>query len=44
MIIDEPISRKLRPVTKSAKKIVTESEEEEDLDIPAFIRKKMKKE
>ena len=44
MIIDEPINRKLKPVTQSAKKIVTDSEEDEDFDIPAFIRKKMKKE
>ncbi len=44
MIIDEPINSKLKPVTQSAKKIVTDSEEDEDFDIPAFIRKKMKKE
>jgi len=43
MIIDEPINRKSKPVTQSAKKIVTDSEEDEDFDIPAFIRKKMKK-
>ena len=44
MIIDEPIVTKMKPVTQSAKKIVTDSEEDEDFDIPAFIRKKMKKE
>ena len=44
MIIDEPINSKSKPVTQSAKKIVTDSEEDEDFDIPAFIRKKMKKE
>ncbi len=42
MIIDEPIGAPVRPVTQSAKGIVTENEE--DFDIPAFIRKKMKKE
>jgi cell division protein FtsZ len=41
MIIDEPIAAVSRPITQSAKKIVEENEE--DFDIPAFIRKKMKK-
>lgn len=43
MIIEEPINTPPRSVTQSAKKIVTESEEDVDFDIPAFIRKKMKK-
>jgi len=45
MIIEEPISSiPTKPVTQSAKNIVTDSEDEVDFDIPAFIRKKMKKE
>ena len=43
MIINEPINTQPRSITESAKNIVSESEEETDFDIPAFIRKKMKK-
>ncbi len=43
MIIDDPIDPPRRSITQSAKDIVTESAEEPDIDIPAFIRKKMKK-
>ncbi|PID52179.1 MAG: cell division protein FtsZ [Candidatus Moraniibacteriota bacterium] len=43
MIIDEPVGPPTRSITPSVKNIVTESEEETDFDIPAFIRKKMKK-
>lgn len=43
MIIEEPINTLPRSITQTAKNIVDESEEEPDFDIPAFIRKKMKK-
>lgn len=43
MIIDEPIATTNRPITQTAKNIMAESEEDTDFDIPAFIRKKMKK-
>jgi cell division protein FtsZ len=43
MIVEEPINTPPRSITQSAKRIVSESEEEPDFDIPAFIRKKMKK-
>ncbi len=42
MIIDEPINSQMRSITQSAKKIIGDSEEN-DIEIPAFIRKKMKK-
>ena len=42
MIIDETISAPQKPITPTAKNIITE-EEDTDFDIPAFIRKKMKK-
>lgn len=44
MIIEEPINTLPRSHTQAAKNIVSESEEDTDFDIPAFIRKKMNKE
>ncbi len=42
MILDEPIAPQPRPTTAHAAKFIADTEEE-DFEIPAFIRKKMKK-
>jgi cell division protein FtsZ len=42
MIIEDTISAPINSITTNTREIITE-EDEEDFDIPAFIRKKMKK-
>ena len=43
MIIDEAISAPSRPISQTAKNIMADGDDDTDFDIPAFIRKKMKK-
>ncbi|PID51596.1 MAG: hypothetical protein CR954_00985 [Candidatus Moraniibacteriota bacterium] len=43
MIINEPIGAPQQPATKRVNNIVFDESEGEDIEVPAFIRKKMKK-